>query len=66
MGVMPETQISIISPHASLPANPLHANQTPGSHDGADSRCRTDHEVENSAITPLRTASSSKGEDLKK
>src|SRR5262245_51528815 len=52
MGVMTETQTSIISPNASLPANPIHANQTPGSHGGADSRCRTDHEVENSAITP--------------
>src|SRR5262245_47644458 len=55
MGVMTETQTSIIAPNASLPANPLHANQTPGSHGGADSRCRTDHEVENSAITPSPT-----------
>ena len=55
MGVMTETQTSIISPNASLPANPIHANQTPGSHGGADSRCRTDHEVENSAITPVWT-----------
>jgi hypothetical protein len=54
MGVMTETQTSIISPNASLPANPIHANQTPGSHGGADSRCRTDHEVENSAITPAQ------------
>jgi len=53
MGVMTETQTSIISPNASPPANPIHANQTPGSHGGADSRCRTDHEVENSAITPV-------------
>jgi hypothetical protein len=53
MGVMTETQTSIISPNASLPANPIHANQTPGSHGGADSRCRTDHEVGNSAITPI-------------
>ena len=52
MGVMTETQTSIISPNASLPANPIHANQTPGSHGGANSRCRTDHEVGNSAITP--------------
>lgn len=56
MGVITETQTSIISPNASLPANPIHANQTPGSHGGADSRCRTDHEVENSAITPVRLA----------
>ena len=55
MGVMTETQTSIISPNASLPANPIHANQTPGSHGGADSRCRTDYEVENSAITPVGT-----------
>src|SRR6516162_8158054 len=58
MGVMTETQTSIISPNASPPANPIHANQTPGSHGGADSRCRTDHEVENSAITPCGRASS--------
>ena len=55
MGVMTETQTSIISPNASLPANPIHANQTPGSHGGAHSRCRTDHEVGNSAITPPPT-----------
>src|SRR5262249_53498228 len=53
MGVMTETQTSIISPNASLPANPIHANQTPGSHGGAHSRCRADQEVGNGAITPL-------------
>ena len=62
MGVMTETQTSIISPNASLPANPIHANQTPGSHGGADSRCRTDHEVENSAITPLATSMAPHGD----
>src|SRR5262245_50361103 len=63
MGVMTETQTSIIAPNASLPANPLHANQTPGSHGGADSRCRTDHEVENSAITPSPTIAGSRSHE---
>ena len=65
MGVMTETQTSIISPNASPPANPIHANQTPGSHGGADSRCRTDHEVENSAITPIQACDTWKfGKDV--
>jgi hypothetical protein len=51
---MIEMKTSIISPKVSLRANPIHDDQTPGSHGDVDSYCRTVHAAGNSAITPLQ------------
>src|ERR671914_732750 len=54
LGEMIEMKTSIISPKVSLRANPIHDDQTPGSHGDVDSYCRTVHAAGNSAITPSR------------
>ena len=36
-----------------LPANPIHADQTSGSHGDVNSHCRTQQNAGNSAITPI-------------